>query len=79
MANYTKSNFSRVNQVFNDLDNFRKFCVEYGFKFDERDLYNAKSHIFRQFQRVVAGKPIKNQWDADLAKFKEQEALKVRG
>lgn len=79
MANNNKSNFSRVSQVFDDLDNFRNFCREYGFKFDERDLYNAKSHVFRQFQRVVAGKPIKNQWDIDLAKWKEQEALKVRG
>jgi hypothetical protein len=78
MANHSKSTV-QIKQVFEDLDNFRNFCREYGYRFNERDLYSQKSHSFRQFQRAVAGKPVKNQWDIDLAKFKEQEAPKARG
>ena len=78
MANHNKSTV-QIKQVFEDLDNFRNFCREYGYRFNERDLYSPKSHSFRQFQRAAAGKPVKNQWEADLAKFKEQEVLKARG
>lgn len=74
MAN-NKTNTKIVNQIFDDLDNYRNFCRDYGCKFDERDLYNNRSHTYRQFQRTLAGKPVKSQWEVDLAKFKEQEAL----
>ena len=70
---------NNVNQIFEDLDTLRNFCREYGYRFDERDLYNTRSNTYKQFQRYLAGKPIKSQWETDLAKFKEQEAAKVRG
>lgn len=76
MANKTTTN---VNQIFNDLDILRNFCREYGYRFDERDLYNQRSNTYKQFLRVRAGKPVKSQWEADLEKFKEQEILKGRG
>ena len=78
MTNNTK-NVSRVNQVFDDLDNYRNFCRDYGYRFNEADLYNYRSTVYKQFQRFVSGKPVKNQWEIDLAKFKEREILKGRG
>jgi len=77
MAN-TK-NTVNINQVFDDLDNYRNFCRNFGYRFNEADLYNPRSNVYKQFQRFVSGKPVKNQWEADLAKFKEQELLKARG
>ena len=79
MAKNTTKTTNHVNQIFNDLDIYRNFCREYGYKFNEADLYNQKSYIFRQFQKFITGKPVKNQWELDLVKFKEQEATKVRG
>ena len=76
MANNTTKN--QINQIFNDLDKYRNFCREYGYRFNEAELYNQKSYVFRQFQKFVAGKPVKNQWELDLVKFKEQEATRVR-
>ena len=70
MANNTTKN--QINQIFNDLDKYRNFCREYGYRFNEAELYNQKSYVFRQFQKFVAGKPVKNQWELDLNKFKEQ-------
>ena len=77
MANNTTKN--QINQIFNDLDKYREFCRDYGYRFNEADLYNQKNYIYRQFQRFISGKPVKNQWEADYTKWKEQEATKVRG
>ena len=76
--NTTKNTSAQVKQIFEDLDNYRNFCRDHGYRFNEADLYNTKNYIFRQFQKFVAGKPVKNQWELDLVKFKEQEATKVR-
>ncbi len=70
MANNTTKN--QINQIFNDLDKYRNFCREYGYRFNEADLYNQKNYIYRQFQKFIAGKPVKNQWELDLVKFREQ-------
>ena len=32
-----------VNRVFNDLDDYRNFCVNYGYVFNEKDLYKRNS------------------------------------
>lgn len=72
MAKQNKSS-NQVNQIFNDLDRLRNFCREYGYRFDERDLYDNKSYVYRQFQKFLQNKNVKNQWDLDLAKFKEKQ------
>lgn len=76
--NTTKNTSAQVKQIFEDLDNYRSFCRDHGYRFNEADLYNTKNYIFRQFQKFVAGKPVKNQWEIDYTKWKEQEATKVR-
>ena len=76
--NTTKNTSSRVKQIFDDLDNYRNFCRDYGYRFDEAELYNQRSYVFRQFQKFVAGKSVKNQWEIDYTKWKEQEANRVR-
>jgi len=70
MANL--NNKSNVNQIFNDLELYRDFCREYGYKFDERDLYSGQSYVWRQYQKSLAGKPVKDQWEVDRIRFKEQ-------
>lgn len=74
MANF--NNKSNVNQIFNDLDLYRDFCREYGYKFDERDLYSSQSYVWRQFQKAFAGKDVKDQWEVDFIRFKEQQEQK---
>lgn len=77
MANI--KNTVNINQVFDDLDKYRNFCRDYGYRFNEADLYNIRSGNYKQFQRLVAGQKPRNQWEIDYAKYKEQEAAKVRG
>jgi hypothetical protein len=59
-----------VNQIFDDLDALRTFCVEYGYKFSEKDLYDKKSFIYKSYLNSLTGKKPKNQWDIDKAKYK---------
>ena len=65
-------------QVFDDLDSYLKFCKGYGYTYNEKDMYNNDSYIYRQYQKYMQGKPVKNNWEIDLAKFKELEANKKR-
>ena len=32
-----------VRNIFEDLEVYRQFCVDYGYTFDERHLYNERS------------------------------------
>ena len=57
-----KSN-PRVNQIFEDLEKYKEFCVDFGYKFDEATLYDMRSFAFRQHQKNLAGKPAKDNWD----------------
>jgi hypothetical protein len=52
----------KVRQIFDDLEKYLDFCVEYGYKFDEADLYNQRSYVFRQYLKAATGKVAKNQW-----------------
>jgi hypothetical protein len=73
MANTTKKT-SSINKIFNDLDRYRYFCREFGYRFDEADLYNIRTWGYKQFQRMLAGQRPRNQWEIDYAKYKEQNA-----
>jgi len=58
----------RVHQIFEDLEKFRNFCVDFGYYFDERDLYSNRSNAYRQHSKHLAGKGAKSMWDADINK-----------
>jgi hypothetical protein len=53
---------ARVNQIFDDLEKYLEFCQDYGYKYNEADLYDQRSYVFRQFNKYMTGKPAKNQW-----------------
>jgi hypothetical protein len=45
-----KSN-PRVAEIFNDLEVFLEFCQDYGYRYNESDLYNFKSYAWQQFNK----------------------------
>jgi hypothetical protein len=63
-----KSN-ARAQQTLEDLDKFREFVVEYGYRFNEADLYNFKSYAWQQYSKYTAGKFAKNMWDEDTRRL----------
>ena len=55
----------RVTAIFNDLEKYLDFCKEYGYKFDEAELYSNKSNAYRQYTKMVSGKQARNNWVED--------------
>jgi hypothetical protein len=58
-----------ANQTLEDLSNFLEFCREYGYRFNENDLYNFRSYAWQQYNKVVQGKNAKNMWVEDARRF----------
>jgi len=65
MAKSENKRDNRVQKIFTDLENYLEFCKDYGYKFDESDLYSQRSFAYRQCCKFVAGKPAKDNWAAD--------------
>lgn len=65
MAKPTITSNPRVTQIFEDLEQFLLFCQDYGYKYNEADLYNWKSYAFQQFSKYSQGKFAKDMWLQD--------------
>jgi len=72
MAKISIQSNPRTNQVLDDLEKFRDFCVEYGYRFDEAFLYNMRNYAYQQYSKFTAGKNFKDQWEADQRRFAQQ-------
>jgi hypothetical protein len=59
----------RVAEIFNDLEVFMEFCQDYGYRYNESDLYNFKSYAWQQFNKWHAGKNAKNMWSEDTRRL----------
>ena len=55
----------RVHQIFDDLDQYLEFCQDFGYMYDESDLYNWKSYAYQQFNKHLQGKFAKDMWTQD--------------
>lgn len=55
--------FSTNNQLFEDLEKYKEFCVDYGYKFDEATLYDMRNYVYRQHNKQLTGKPVKDGWE----------------
>ena len=62
MAKQTFQPNPRVHQIFEDLEKYLDFCRDYGYKYDEADMYHQRSFVYRTYTKFLTGKPVKNQW-----------------
>ena len=60
---------ARVAQIQEDLDKFRDFVIDYGYRFNEADLYNFKSYAWQQYSKFTSGKSAKNMWEGDARRL----------
>jgi len=65
MAKNDRKSNAQVNQIFDDLQGYLNFCRDYGYRYDESDLYNNRSYVFRQYNKFLSGKPVKDMWEID--------------
>ena len=62
----------RALAIMEDLDLFCEFCVDYGYRYNEADLYNFKAYAWQQYNKFTQGKNAKNMWDEDGRRFSGQ-------
>lgn len=66
MAKYQHQSNPRVTQIFEDLEKYLEFCKDYGYIYDEKELYDNKSFAYRQFTKYLSGKSAKDMWELDV-------------
>jgi hypothetical protein len=69
MAKITIKSNPRVIEIQDDLEKLLEFCQDYGYRYNEADLYNFKSYAWQQFNKYSQGKNAKNMWDEDARRF----------
>lgn len=65
MKKYNFQPNPKVHQIFDDLEKYLEFCVDYGYVYDEAHLYDMKQFSYRQHAKQLAGKQPKNNWFGD--------------
>lgn len=60
----------KVQAIFDDLEQFQEFCVEFGYRYNEADLYNWKSYAYQQFNKHSQGKHAKDMWIQDSRRWR---------
>lgn len=63
MAKQTFQPNPKVKNIFDDLEKYRDFCVDYGYKFDEATLYDMRNYVYRQHSKQLTGKQVKDNWE----------------
>jgi hypothetical protein len=61
---------AKIRAIFNDLEQYLDFCRNYGYVYNESDLYNWKSYAFQQFNKQQQGKTAKDMWSLDSQRSK---------
>ena len=62
MAKQNVQSNPRVQQIFEDLEKYLDFCVGYGYKYNEAELYDQRSYVYRQYTKFATGKIARDQW-----------------
>lgn len=58
-----------INQIFEDLEKYKEFCVDFGYRFDESTLYDMRNYAYQQFNKFLSHKNFKDQWADDARKM----------
>ena len=69
MAKISIKSNPRVIEIQDDLEKLVEFCQNYGYRYNEADLYNFKSYAWQQYNKYSQGKNAKNMWDEDARRF----------
>ena len=69
MAKPTFKPNHRVTEIFEDLETYQEFCQDFGYRYNEADLYNFKSYAWQQYSKHAQGKNAKNMWMEDTRRL----------
>jgi len=69
IKNYQQNNKSTVDKIFDDLEKFQQFCVDYGHNFNPKHLYQDNNSVYKDFVKFQKGREPRNRWFEDAKKF----------
>lgn len=69
MGKSVKVNLHTDHAIFQDLEKYLEFCKDYGYRYNETDLYNFKSYAWQQYNKFANNKNFKDMWSEDLKRF----------
>jgi hypothetical protein len=52
-----------------ELDTLMEFCRDFGYRFNEADLYNFKSYAWQQYTKFTQGKNARDMWAEDARRL----------
>lgn len=67
----------KIHQIFEDLEKYKEFCVDWGYKYDESTLYDMRSYAYQQYTKFVGHKNFKDGWADDAKKFEAVSVYEV--
>jgi hypothetical protein len=59
-----------VTKIFEDLEDFKLFCADFGHPFNEAYLYNKHNQVWKDYQNIIKGRDVKNMWWIDADKMR---------
>lgn len=54
-----------VKTIFEDLDDYKRFCTVFGHPYNEADLYRSESPAYAEYAAFKEGKRVSNNWIRD--------------
>jgi hypothetical protein len=52
-----------------ELDTLLEFCRDFGYRYNEADLYNFKSYAWQQYTKFTQGKNARDMWAEDARRL----------
>jgi hypothetical protein len=68
MARFEKHN-PAVHKIFDQLEAFLDFCVEYGYAYNPSALNDQNNFAWRQFSKYARGGVCRNMWAEDAQRY----------
>jgi hypothetical protein len=59
-----------IQKIFNDLDDYKRFCTVFGHPYDEAALYDNENAVYEEYAAFKNGKRIANNWIRDAKIFR---------
>ena len=59
----------QLEQILDDLEKYRDFCVGYGYVFNEATLYNMKNFAYQQYSKFTGHKSFRDNWAEDARRM----------
>lgn len=66
---YQQNTKATVDAIFDHLDQYREFCVSYGYAYNPAHLNKENNNTFKEFVKFKKGREPRNRWFEDAKKF----------